>query len=461
MEKLAKKLRDFLVRAEKGTALLLNYEFDELQKEIADHIEANPADIEYLEEILNEIEKLLARRTVRFAAAVENAQKRVVRSTADTLKAELHTSVFKPDKPAIKKLIGRTQTGTSLTKFFKRLEPAVREAAKDALIEGFSLGESSDKIARRLNDVTDIGKFHAMTIARTETNEAFRAASRDFYNDAGIKRYVWMSARDPRTCLICWRLHGTIWPTAQKVSAHPRCRCTVIPLLDGQPAPETGEELFAKLEPGYQKQILGPARFELYKAGYRLSDFVGSEDSEEFGTRHFIRNLNDLHQASGSRAKGYFFVNEKIYPYKPKGAIFGQSDKYSCVPCSVRMILNDHGQDIPEAFLREELGTNKDGTPLSRAAVLLNEQVPDKQFVFKRKAIIDDLLLEPSIVNVRTPVDIHSVVVDRIDSNKVYLRDSLPESVGKAYAIDIDVFKKYWLISGKDYGLAVIIKQDD
>jgi hypothetical protein len=120
-EQLAFRLRLFLVRAEKGTALLLNYEFDQLMLEVKEYLRTHPIeDMPDVEALLDQISKKLAHRTVRFSSAVANAQKRVIRSTAKilTVYAEVKPSIFDPDKEAIAKLVGRSQDGSTLIKFF-------------------------------------------------------------------------------------------------------------------------------------------------------------------------------------------------------------------------------------------------------------------------------------------------------------------------------------------------------
>jgi SPP1 gp7 family putative phage head morphogenesis protein len=295
-EEFAAQLRIFLIRAEKGTALLLNYEFDQLLLEVEEYLRENPlADHSEIDKVLDLIRKKLATRTIRFASAVSNAQKRVINSAADATKrfTQLSSSIFRTDREAIKKLIGRTQDGGSLTNFFKRLDQPVREASKKALIEGFSKGEGADEIARRLRDAADIGRSRALTIARTETNEAYRAASREFYQEAAIKKYVWLAVLDARTCLICWALHGRQFNSDLKVTAHPNCRCTVVPVTRYSGSIETGLERFAKLPSGFQKQILGAKRFELFTNEQSIHSFVGSAKSGEFGLKHFIKPLED------------------------------------------------------------------------------------------------------------------------------------------------------------------------
>jgi len=295
-QQLADLLRDLLIRAEKRSAFLLLREFDEFKEEIVRFLIEKGVSLNDIDDILDEIENAIARRTVRLAQSVTNAQRYVVKAAAKTLSAYLSTpkrSIFEPDLEATRKLIGRTQNGSTLARFFNRLKEPVRQAAKDQLIEGFSSGESAAAIAKRLNDVTNVGKVRALTIARTETNEAYRAASREFLQQADVKRYVWMAVLDARTCVICWNLHGRIFSSDKKVFSHPNCRCTLIPFTNGRNI-ATGAEKFAKLDQGFQKQILGQKRFDLYRSGSELSSFVGSKEDREFGQRHFIRPLSDL-----------------------------------------------------------------------------------------------------------------------------------------------------------------------
>ena len=121
---------------------------------------------------------------------------------------------------------------------------------------------------------------------------AYRNASTEFYAEAGIKQYRFLSALDPRTCLVCWRLHGTKWKLNEKPHIHVNCRCVILPVTKGEKI-KTGVELFNSLETGFQKQILGPKRFALFQAGSSIDSFVGVEKSKEFGRTFFVKNLSN------------------------------------------------------------------------------------------------------------------------------------------------------------------------
>ena len=122
---------------------------------------------------------------------------------------------------------------------------------------------------------------------------AYRRASVEFYDNAGIVEYRFMSVLDVRTCPICWSLHGRKFKLKVKPNIHVNCRCAIVPVIIGEKI-ETGIEKFNKLEPGYQKQILGNKRFELFQNGNPLKSFIRADKSKEYGTIYKIRNLSEF-----------------------------------------------------------------------------------------------------------------------------------------------------------------------
>lgn len=298
----AKQQRDFLIRNEKQSALVILREFESLKSEIEDYLTTNLTGKitvdqvqknQFLEQTLNKLESEVTRIINPMARIITRGQQRVINFASQSLQKflELKTSIFAPDQEAVQKLIGRTQDGSTLTKFFERLKPTVREKAKETLIKGFSSGESTQLIAKRLSDVTDITRYRALTISRTEQNEAYRAATRDFYATADIREYFWMSVLDPRTCIICWYLHGQKFKTSRKVFSHPNCRCVLVPDV-GQKI-KTGAEIFASLQSGFKKEILGKGGFEKYQAGFKLNDFVGIKNTND-GLAYYRRPLGEI-----------------------------------------------------------------------------------------------------------------------------------------------------------------------
>ena len=306
-EQLAKIQREFLIKTEKQSAILIESELARVKREFSGFFGRNvtPATRRALESFLREFIALADAEmdiaSYRFANIVERAQRQMINFAGKSLKKyspRISSSIFDPDKEATQILIGRTQNGSQLSKFFQKLKEPLQKLARKNLIEGFRRGESSQAIAKRINDVADVGRYRALVISRNETVMAYRNASVNFYDEAGITEYRFLSVLDPRTCLICWRLHGTIWKLKTKPHIHTQCRCVICPVLKNDNQIKTGIELFGSLEKGVQKQILGEKRFQLFENGsYGLKDFTAIKKSKEFGNTHFVKPLDNLKQS--------------------------------------------------------------------------------------------------------------------------------------------------------------------
>lgn len=212
-------------------------------------------------------------------------------AAGDYAQLEGNLSFF--DSAATRELIGIAGDGAPLTKHFARLAVPIRQGLFDALFFGIATGRTNQQIAREINAVVGNGAAAAMTIVRTETNRAYREATRKFYSDTEtVIGWRWLAALDLRTCPICWAMHGKIFKTKTKFGSHVNCRCTMVPVFAGDPKTPTGPEIFAGLTPAQQKTILGPARFDLYNRGAKLPDFVGTYTSP-FGLGRRVLNLGE------------------------------------------------------------------------------------------------------------------------------------------------------------------------
>jgi len=306
-EQFAKLQRDFLIKTEKRSAILLDAEFARLKREITEYLFQNLSGSVSLENLYrqNFLDNFLDILTEKvdilsssFSRVVSRTQGDVINFTSGELKKylklKIESSIFSPDREAIRHLIGRAFEGKSLQTVFKRMKQPVASRARIELIEGFALGESNAAIAKRISDVTGMARYRALVLSRNETQMSYRAASTEFYAENDITEYRFLSALDPRSCLVCWRLHGTKWKLEVKPHIHVGCRCCVVPVLKSDGEIKTGIEHFQSLETGYQKQILGTKRFDLYQNGSSLESFVGAKKSKEFGQNYFVRNLSDL-----------------------------------------------------------------------------------------------------------------------------------------------------------------------
>jgi SPP1 gp7 family putative phage head morphogenesis protein len=244
---------------------------------------------------------IAGRRLGLQTADAQEAAIRIAKGQAmDTIELKADLGFF--DTEATKELIGIAGDGQPLAKHFIKLAIPVRQAMFDVLFFGIAAGETNRQIAKNVNAVVGNGAAAAMTIVRTETNRAYREASRKFYADTpAVIGWRWVAALDLRTCPICWAMHGQVFKTRTKFGTHPNCRCTMVPVFRGDPKVPTGGEIFAGLTEAEQRAILGPKKLELWKQGAGLTDFVEKYKSA-FGVGRRIVPLDRISFEAKPRA---------------------------------------------------------------------------------------------------------------------------------------------------------------
>ncbi|HIH03789.1 MAG TPA: minor capsid protein [Methanoregulaceae archaeon] len=104
----------------------------------------------------------------------------------------------------------------------------------DGLTEGLMQGEGITDLTKRVQNACQaIGKTRAETIARTETMYAVNQGTLIRYSQAGIARVKWLTGIDGAECVDCNELHGQEFDIddVPDLPQHPRCRCTVTPVI--------------------------------------------------------------------------------------------------------------------------------------------------------------------------------------------------------------------------------------
>lgn len=209
--------------------------------------------------------------------------------------------------PAFEHLIGRAGDGTPLAHLFAEIAPLAPTEVRDALAFGVAAGRHPSVIARDVRKVANITPNRALTIARTEVIRSHREAVTKTWQQTGaVAGWVWRSARDTRTCPVCWALDGTEHEISEGMQSHPCCRCARIPrmrtwaemgllgLPERQPVTSTGPDVFARLSEADKLAILGRARLNAYNAGQiTLADLVQPTHSDRWGPGVRLRALRE------------------------------------------------------------------------------------------------------------------------------------------------------------------------
>jgi SPP1 gp7 family putative phage head morphogenesis protein len=201
------------------------------------------------------------------------------------------------DPGAGERIQAAVSPGSPLSRLLADANAAGAEAARQALFTGVILGDNPRVVAARLRAALAIAKNRAMTIARTEVLRAYRGSIRERMRHApGVVGWVWVSARDRRTCPMCWAMHGTKHRLDEEFATHPNCRCSQAPLSARDISPlATGSEDFERLAAATQRRILGPGKYDLYSRGaIDLPDLVGEALDPVWGRIRYERPLYSL-----------------------------------------------------------------------------------------------------------------------------------------------------------------------
>ena len=212
-----------------------------------------------------------------------------------------------PDE-SLQAFVGFAGDGSPLAVLFDAIPQVTTDAMQMALVQGISLGEGPRTVARRVRKAADIGRYRAETIARTEMIRSAREAQRQLYSqNPAVQGYRRQATQDSRVCLACLALSGTLYATDEIMPSHVNCRCVLVPVTmswaeitgdssipDTRPAVATPERILAGLSDADKLAIMGPARYQMYKDGKPLADFVQVVPNQDWGPNTRVRPLREL-----------------------------------------------------------------------------------------------------------------------------------------------------------------------
>lgn len=190
-----------------------------------------------------------------------------------------------PDPGQLAAVVARsTEQITSLT---KPLSAQAYAAVRLELIRGVAAGSNPRETARRMVARSE-GRFNgglhrALTIARTETLDAYRESARVAQTTPAVREVLagweWNAKLDARTCPACWAMHGQMFDVTEPGPlGHQQCRCARLPKTKSwadlgfdveEPEdlmPDAGAR-FEALSPAEQSAVLGPKRYQAWLDG--------------------------------------------------------------------------------------------------------------------------------------------------------------------------------------------------
>lgn len=200
---------------------------------------------------------------------------------------------------AIDEIINRTTE--QITARTLPLEPEATRVMKRELVRGMLVGANPRESARRMLIRTEQrfngGLSRALTIARTETMDAYRTASQlseSLHSDV-VLGWTWVADLGPRTCIACWSKHGQEFPpSVPGPLGHQNCRCVRVPktrtwkslgldIDEPRSILPDGEAVFSALPAQEKLTILGPSRYNAWKRGdFPMSQWAVKRETPEW-----------------------------------------------------------------------------------------------------------------------------------------------------------------------------------
>jgi hypothetical protein len=172
---------------------------------------------------------------------------------------------------AVEQLVGFLDPQGPLYARLRLLAPHTAGLVSDALVSGLALGHNPRKIAAIVQDAFGGGLTDSLRFTRTAQIWAYRESNRATYlaNQDVVSGWVWSAELGPRTCASCFAMHGTIHPLSEPLRDHHAGRCSPLPIIRGQEPPitESGEAWFQRQPEAFQRQVLGPGRYDALREG--------------------------------------------------------------------------------------------------------------------------------------------------------------------------------------------------
>lgn len=198
---------------------------------------------------------------------------------------------------AVEYMIGYASNGAPLNKLLMRDYSKNIASLTQTLIDSTAQGINPRVTARKMADNMAGNLQRALTIARTEQNRTFRTANTMAARESGlVRKWIWRSALQERTCIACLAQDGTEYPLEEELNDHPNGRCFKQWVIRGlQPVgAQSGQEWFQALGEDKQKELLGPKRYEAWQNGANFRDFAAIAHNSVWGNTLQIAPLSSI-----------------------------------------------------------------------------------------------------------------------------------------------------------------------
>lgn len=132
----------------------------------------------------------------------------------------------------IKEILKQDWSGKHYSERVWKNNEVLAQKLENVLLSGFMSGKSYRRMAKELEDLSDLGKFASERLIRTECTYIANQGELESYKECNIEKYVYVATLDLRTSEICRELDNKIFlvkeamPGKNLPPMHPYCRST-------------------------------------------------------------------------------------------------------------------------------------------------------------------------------------------------------------------------------------------
>lgn len=233
------QLKKYYAQTMQSTIKEFEATYDKLLATIEDGREPTPADLYKLDkywqtqaQLKDELQKLGDKEAAVLSKQFENSYKDVYKELAKDSTAHYSRISTQGAQQMIKQVWAAD--GKSWSERIWDNTADLAETLNEKLIECVVGGKKTSDLKKALMERFNVSYNNADMLARTELAHIQTQAARQRYEDTGIERVQIWADKDERRCEVCAKLHKKIYPVGAQmpIPAHPRCRCTIIPVVD-------------------------------------------------------------------------------------------------------------------------------------------------------------------------------------------------------------------------------------
>ena len=157
---------------------------------------------------------------------------------------------------------------TRLWKQKDHLQSQLMESLTTMMIQGTAPQNLAKDFAKKMQ----AKKFDAYRLLHTESSFVMSESTHAGYKEDGVEKYQILATLDSKTCGICGRLDGKIYPVSEAVAGknkppfHPFCRCTDVPYYPDTPT--EGMKRAARDKDGNGIEVPTDMTYEEWKKKY-------------------------------------------------------------------------------------------------------------------------------------------------------------------------------------------------